>query len=204
MLKNLHRASACVIGLFLLAHITNQLMALHSVETYKAFMEAARVVYRNPFAETLLLACVLFQVGSGAIQIRRRKGRISGFFQWAQVLSGGYLAFFFLLHISAIMWGRIGPEVDTNYYFATVGIHVTPFQFFFLPYYFLAITAVFTHVACALHALTQNRLSELARNRMGYGLIGLGVILALLIVTALAGAFHDVGYPDDYEVLFNP
>ena len=63
MLHKLHRASAYIIGAYVAVHLFNHGLALSSVEAHIQFMEAFRHIYRNPFVEVLLLACVTFQIG---------------------------------------------------------------------------------------------------------------------------------------------
>lgn len=143
MLHKLHRASASIIGTYVAVHLFNHLLALSSVEEHIQFMESFRHVYRNPFVEFLLLACVTFQIGSGIYFIKNRWGQRDSFFERFQALSGGYLAFFLLVHVGAVLFGRAVLKLDTNFYYAAAGMHVPPFQYYFVPYYFLAVVAIF-------------------------------------------------------------
>lgn len=90
-------------------------------------------------------------------------------------------------------------KLDTNFYYAAAGMHVSPFQYYFLPYYFLAVVAIFGHTACAVHWLTRDNLGEAARNYFGYTVLVIGVVVATLIVAAFAGAFYDVTIPQEYR-----
>ena len=188
MIHTLHRLSACLIGLFIVVHLLNHLLALGGIDAHIAFMESFRRLYRQPGVEIALLFCVLFQVCSGVFFIKRRWGQRQGFFERLQAVSGGYLAFFLLNHVGAVLFGR-ASDLDTNFYFAAAGIHVSPFQYFFVPYYFLAVLAIFCHVACAFHWLTRERLALHIRNRLGYLIICAGAGLSLTIVTSLSGGF---------------
>ena len=164
MFHKLHRASAYIIGTYVAVHLFNHLLALKSVEAHIQFMESLRHIYRNPFVEVLLLTCITFQVGSGIYFIKNRWGQRHGFFERVQALSGGYLAFFLLVHVGAVLFGRAALNLDTNFYYAAAGMHVSPFQYYFVPYYFLAVIAIFGHIACALHWLTRANQSEATRN----------------------------------------
>lgn len=202
MLHKLHRASAYVIGAYIAVHLFNHLLALRSVEAHIQFMESFRHIYRNPFVEILLLACVTFQVGSGIYFIKNRWRKRHGFFERVQALSGGYLAFFLLIHVGAVLFGRTVLQLDTNFYYAAAGMHVSPFQYYFVPYYFLAVVAIFGHVACVIYWLTRDNQSEASRNYFGYTILAIGIVVATLIVTAFAGAFYDVKIPQKYQATY--
>lgn len=202
MLHTLHRTSAGVIGAFVAVHILNHLLAIHSVDLHVAFMEAFRQVYRHSVIEVILLGCVVFQIGSGMYFVLRRWGQRRGFFERLQAISGGYLAFFLSVHVSAVLFGRLELGLDTNFYYAAAGMHVPPFHIFFLPYYFLAVVALFGHLACAFHWLARNRLSGIARDRVGYASLAVGVLASALIVSAFAGVFYPVDVPLDYQATY--
>ena len=101
--------------------------------------------------ESLLISCVLFQSISGCILIYKRKGLRHTFLEKAQVWSGLYLAFFLINHLFAVFAGRLILDLDTNVYFAISGFYVFPFSLFFVPYYFLAVSSIFVHLACAFN-----------------------------------------------------
>lgn len=202
MLHKLHRASAFIIGTYVAVHLFNHGLALRSVEAHVQFMESFRHIYRNPFVEALLLACAAFQVGSGIYFIKNRWGQRHGFFERAQVLSGSYLAFFLLVHVGAVLFGRAVLNLDTNFYYAAAGMHVPPFQYYFVPYYFLAVVAIFGHIACAAHWFTRENLSEVSRNYFGYVIIVVGALASTLIVAAFAGAYYDIRVPQEYRATY--
>jgi succinate dehydrogenase/fumarate reductase cytochrome b subunit len=202
MLHKLHRTSAFIIGAYVAVHLFNHGLALRSVEAHIQFMESFRHIYRNPFVEVLLLACVTFQIGSGIYFIKNRWGQRHGFFGRVQALSGGYLAFFLLVHVGAVLFGRAALDLDTNFYYAAAGMHVPPFQYYFVPYYFLAVVAIFGHIACAVHWLTRDNLSEATRNYFGYTSLVVGVVAATLIVAAFAGAFYNIKVPQEYRATY--
>lgn len=202
MLHKLHRISACIIGAYVAIHLFNHLLAIQSIDAHLAFMKAFRHIYRQPLVEILLLACVAFQVTSGIYFIQNRWGQRHGFFDRVQSISGGYLAYFLLVHVASVLYARYSLKLDTNFYFAAAGMHVPPFQFYFLPYYFLAVVAIFGHIACAVHWLARNHFNEVMRNRFGYAVLAIGGIVATLIVTAFAGGFHPVEIPAAYKATY--
>lgn len=203
MLHRLHRISAVLIIAFILLHLMNHLFALVGIAEHIEFMEKLRVIYRNVVVEGLLLICILYQVGSGLHFAWARRGKRKGFFEKAQVISGLYLAYFFLNHIGAVLFGRIGLGLDTNIYYGIAGFHTNPFQYYFIPYYFLAVVAVFIHIAAAFHRLSSNALGEKQRKWIAYAIILLGVLLSNFLIDAFCGVFYDIEIPQEYSAIYS-
>ena len=93
--------------------------------------------------------------------------------------------------------------LDINFFFAAAGLNIAPFQWFFLPYYALGVTAFVTHVVCALHYLTRRRFRSRARNVAGYVGVAAGALLAAVIVATFSGAFYRVVIPPAYQATFH-
>ena len=200
-LRDFHRASAFVIVAYALMHITNHLVSLKSVSAHIAFMEAARAVYRYWAVESVLLFCVAFQIISGLWFVIRGWEARHGLLPWLQAGSGAYLAFFLLIHVSAVLFGRSVLQLDTNFYYAAAGFHVQPYQLFFAPYYFFAVLALFTHLGCA--AYWQLEAASRAARVMAVAIPMLvGGTLALLIVMSLAGKIQPVDIPLQYKATY--
>lgn len=198
MLHKLHRLSALLISLYIALHLVNHLAALDSVEAHIAAMERYRYLYRSPPVESLLLLCALYQVGSGITFILRRRGRRRGFFDRAQAISGGYLAFFLLFHLGAVFYARLALGLDTNFYFAAAGLHIAPYPLFFIPYYTLAVAAYFTHLACGLRWLLRRQLPAAALDRTAGGVMVAGLLLSFALVASFGGALYPVQIPVHY------
>jgi succinate dehydrogenase/fumarate reductase cytochrome b subunit len=200
LLRAGHRLSALVLAAYALPHLFNHLLALGGAERHIGFMRMLRQVVRVPAVEALLLACVAFQVVSGMTMLvrRRRPGRVGsvGRLARAQALSGAYLAFFLLVHVGAVLNGRLRLGLDTNFYFAAVGLSVLPFALFFAPYYAAAIVALAVHTACALRRLRPRSLD--ADRRVVIAGVMLGAVLAAAIVPVFAGMLYPVAIPPAY------
>lgn len=201
MLRRLHGLSALFLLLFLTAHITNHLAALGGVESHIRIMKALRLVYRMPIVETFLLLAVCFQIASGLTFVIRGWRERRGFLPWLQAGSGLYLVFFFLNHVSAVLFGRAILHLDTNFYFAAAGFFAPPFQYFFAPYYFLGTLALFVHLGCALYWQFE-RTSETAAVLAILLPSTLGLVIALTIVLSLAGMFYPVDIPQAYRATY--
>jgi succinate dehydrogenase/fumarate reductase cytochrome b subunit len=201
VLRDLHRASAVLIGVFALVHIANHLASLSGVSAHIAFMEAARAVYRQPAIESLLLLCVAFQVASGLRLVARGWRRRSGAVAWLQAVSGIYLAFFFLVHVAAVLFGRSVLGLDTNFYYAAAGFHVPPYALFFAPYYFLGVFALFVHLGCAAYwrAASRPRVVRVLALTLP---TSIGAVVSLLIGLSLAGHIAPVDIPAKYKATY--
>ncbi len=195
-IRILHRTSAMIIAPFVLVHLANHLASLASIGAHLRFMDAARLVYRQPVIEALLLAAVAFQGASGSwlaiSRWRQRRGAVA----WLQAGSGIYLILFLLNHVGAVLFGRLGLGLDTNFYFAAAGLHVAPLQFFFAPYYFLSVVALFTHIGCALYWAGPARW----RQRLSTGAVPMiaGALISVLLVISLAGRIQPFETPARY------
>lgn len=186
-LRTLHRASALALALFLGAHLLGHLAGLAGADVHQAVLEVLRQFYRNPWVEPLLLCGVLFQVCSGSALLLRGWRLRRGAVAWAQALSGAYLALFLSVHVGAVLLAR-QQGVDTNLQFAAAGMHRPPWQWFFGPYYFLAVLALSVHVGCALYWNVPRRL----RVPVLTGVAAAGLLLAATLVVMLAGGWQSV------------
>lgn len=200
--RRLHRAGAIVVGIYVLVHLVNHLMALGGIERHIAFMQAARKITRIPAVEALLLAAVAVQAGSGLRLLWRRRGQRRLLLDRLQALSGAYLAFFLAVHVVSVLFGRAVLHLDTNFYFAAAGLQVNPYPLFFVPYYGLAVAALFVHLACAARRMAGG-LARGARDRLAWAGIALGAVAAVLIVASFSGAFYPVDLPPAYRATFS-
>ncbi len=202
-LRSLHRASAAFIAVFACIHIANHLVSLSGIAAHTAFLEVARKLYRHDLVETCLLLLVAFQLVSGlrfvVLGWKRRQGAVA----WVQAISGMYLAFFLLVHVGAVLFGRAVLDLDTNFHFAAAGFHVPPYQFFFAPYYFLAVLALFAHLGCAIHWRLRARLRAAPRHAVLFSAL-LGSLVSVLITLSLAGQIQPVDIPSNYKATYAP
>ena len=187
-----HFYSGAIIALFTGLHLSNHLTIYAGPTSYIACMEQLRMVYRNPLIETLILFAVLLQVFSGLrLYWRLRSGHRMPLAKRIQIYSGLYLTFFLLLHVSAVLSGRMLFNLDTNLYFGVAGLNRFPLYLFFIPYYFLAINAAFTHLA-SLYYLKQKK------KGLTWLLGGMGLLLAILILYGMWG----VEIPEEYYKIY--
>ncbi len=200
-LRAIHRTSAMLITAFACLHIANHLASLAGVPAHIAFMDVARKLYRQPAVELLLLSCVAFQIGSGLWFVMRGWKSREGTVAWLQAVSGALIALFLLIHVVAVIYGRTVLKLDTNFYYAAAGFHVPPNQYFFAPYYFLAVLALFTHLGCAAYWQLETASSKMRTAALALPMLA-GATVALLIVLSLAGKLRPVDIPAKYKATY--
>jgi len=199
LLRKLHYYSAIIITAFIVLHLVNHAASLISIDTHIELMNQLRKVYRHPFAECLLILAVLFQIFSGIRLFLVQRKIAKGFFERLQIWSGVYLAFFFLIHLSAVFAGRYLLKLDTNFYFGVAGLNQFPLNLFFIPYYSLAVFSFFSHIASIHYQKMKKRnVDATIPSKL---IIVFGVIIVFLLIYGLTNTFKGVTVPDEYGIL---
>lgn len=180
-LSRLHRLNAYILAVFLVLHLANHAVLLLGRESHLAVMQALRTAYRLPIFEVPLFLLFAVQITLGAVLIARR-GKPKGNWAWAQVLSGAYLAFFLLQHLSALVMARVSYDFETTTYYAAAVVSAPPFGYYFFPYYVLGITALFTHIAAAARFACWPAPAKTWHKALPY----IGLLFALAVVSALS------------------
>jgi hypothetical protein len=146
--------------------------------------------------EPILLLAVLVQIISGLRLFWTSRKTAQTFFERLQRWTGAYLAFFLLIHLSAVLGGRLVLGVDTNLYFGAAGLNIFPLLLFFVPYYSLAMLAFFGHIA-AIHArkMTQTLLG-ISPQQQAISILVFGAFISLLILAGLTGYFQGLEIPE--------
>lgn len=197
--RKLHYYSGIIIALFICLHLVNHSFALIGIDKHIEVMQMFRKVYRNIFAETILLLAIVSQIFSGIQLFRDRYKKSKTFFEKIQVWSGLYMAFFFVIHLSAIMAGRFLLDLDTNFYFGAAGLNRFPYNLFFIPYYSLAILSFFGHIA-SIHYKKMGLRNRDARTQ-SFLIILIGFVVTLLLMYGLTNGFKGIVIPSEYGVL---
>lgn len=199
--RTLHRMSALALLLFLASHMLNHVAGVQGQSTHQSVMAVLRQFYRHPAIEPLLLGLFLWQALSGLHLVWRGWGRRSGFIAQFQAVTGTYLAVFLLVHVGAVMNGRFGG-LDTDFRFAAAGLHVEPYQWFFMPYYFLAVFCLFGHAGCAIYWQAKS-VSDASKRSILAGCMVAGTIFGAAIVASLSGLLYPVDIPVEYRNSFS-
>jgi hypothetical protein len=200
-IKKLHYISGLTITVFVGLHLFNHFMSIWGAETHIAIMNNLRLFYRNIFVETILLLAVLTQIISGVkLFIRKRKNVIT-FFDKLQIWSGLYLALFFVIHVSAVLSGRIYLHLDTNFYFGIAGLNSFPYNLFFIPYYGLAIISFFGHLSAIHNSKMKQTVFGLTPDKQAIIILVFGLIMTFSIFYGLTNHLNGVIVPQEYDVL---
>jgi len=201
MTKKLHYFSGITLAVFISIHLFNHFFSIWGADRHIKLMDTLRHFYRNPFFEGLILSAVVVQIVSGFSLVRRKRKNITTRFEKIQVWTGLYLAFFLLIHVSAILTGRYVLHLDTNFYFGAAGLNTFPLNLFFIPYYGLSIVGVSGHVA-AIHSQKMKRvvfgLTPGAQSKL---VIYAGIVAAIVILYGFTNQFNGVTVPTEYNIL---
>jgi hypothetical protein len=198
--KRIHNIYGIIISLYISFHLVNHFFSVFGVEKHIEIMNSIRLVYRNIFVEIILLSAVVIQIVSGIkMVIQNRKKAISKF-EKLSIYSGLYLAFFFIVHIGAVMIGRIILKLDTNIYFGAAGLNIFPLNLFFIPYYVIAIMSFFCHVACIHNKKMNKNILGLTPINQSIGIILLGVLVIIVIFYGLTNHFNGMIIPNEYKL----
>ena len=194
MLKAAHRASALVLGIFIVLHVANHLVGLTGQQNHIQFMKMIRPMYRTGLVEMCLLFLLVWQALSGTRLLMFRWRNNDGIVAWLQIISGAYLMLFLIIHVCSVLFARSNLGIDTNFNFAAAGLHTPNGALFFAPYYTGSFLALFTHIGCASswRFYADNRKAQL---RWIMFWAGLGLIIGILVVMGLSGLLYDVQLP---------
>ena len=193
-----HRLLAMGLGLFIITHLAVHLTAIGGPDLHITALSKVQPAYRNWIIEPVLILAILAQVFIGGKLVWRRwKSPQKGFWGWTQILSGGYLAFFLLIHSTAALTTRYLIGIETSFYWAAATLNIPPLQLFFTPYYTLGIVSIFAHLAAATYFGRGEK-----NARPSWFIITIGSAIALIIVASFSGAFYDIKIPQDYVDYF--
>ncbi|MCW3465331.1 hypothetical protein [Chitinophaga nivalis] len=200
-MKKVHYYAGLILCCFIGLHLFNHLMSLGGADTHIRVMQYLRLIYRNPLVETLLLLACGIQVLSGIRLVRRKRRMAHTGFEKLQMITGLYLAFFLLIHLSAVFTGRYFLHLDTNIYFGAAALNSFPTLLFFVPYYGLAIMAVFGHLASVHQQKMTVTLFGCTPRQQAFLILLTGMLITLCIFYGLTHHFKGMTIPAAYQVL---
>lgn len=200
-LKKIHYISGLTVTIFIGLHLFNHFCSIFGANKHLEIMTDLRHFYRNIFVETILLLAVFVQILSGLKLFKTcRKTAISQFDK-LHIWTGLYLAIFFIIHLSAVLGGRLFLHLDTNFYFGVAGLNSFPTNLFFIPYYGLAIFSFFGHIASIHSKKMKSNILNLTPKQQAKAILTFGFILTIAIFYGLTNHFDGVTIPKEYEIL---
>lgn len=199
--RKIHYLSGLIITVFIGLHLFNHFCSIFGVDFHIEVMNTLRLFYRNVFIETILLSAVGIQIVSGIkLAIINRKIAITSI-ERIHVWSGLYLAIFFVIHLSAVLGGRLFLHLDTNFYFGVAGLNTFPFNLFFIPYYGLALLSFFGHVASIHSKKMRSDVFNVTPNGQATAILLFGILVTLVLFYGLTNHFEGVAIPKEYNIL---
>ncbi|PCH67999.1 MAG: hypothetical protein COC12_10745 [Rhodobacteraceae bacterium] len=195
-LRKIHRWNALFLGSFILLHMATHLSGLWGIEVYNAVQKTLRLLYRNPIVEPLLAASVLVQMGLGLwLLLQGLRRRLRSKWGRVQAISGMVFLFFLTEHMLAFVLARWVNGLDTNFYWPASVMSGPPFIWYFVPYYFFGVVALFIHMGCGFRLGLLRRGRKRAAINVFWGTTIAGGLIAGLIVLTLLGVFYRIELP---------
>lgn len=200
-MRKIHFISGLMLTIFIGLHLFNHFMSVFGADKHIETMNLLRKVYRNLLVESILMIAVVAQIISGIRLFKQVRKQAHSFFEKIHIWLGIYLAFFLIIHLSAVLGGRLYLQLDTNFYFGVAGLNSFPFSLFFIPYYALAIISFFGHLA-SIHSKKMKRtIFGLNPTRQSYAILFIGVITTISIFYGLTNHFKGVIIPEEYNIM---
>ena len=201
-MERLHKVSAAIVFAFLCLHFGNHFIGLEGREAHAQFMDAARLIYRHPIIELVVLLAFMVQMISGIGLARVIWRDKKDFIHQLQAASGMIMVLFLAIHLGTIAYGRLVLNLDTNFYFAAVGLMAPGWMYAFYGYYGAGIFALFVHMGCIAYDIFKK-----TNKPVGYvflvGTTGLGAYVTWLLLMMYSGHLYSVALPDDYARVFS-
>lgn len=187
--RHIHATSAIVLATFALAHVFNHSLAIISLDTNRAVLNALRLVYRQNVAQTILVAAIAVQVLTGLTMVWKYYLRRATPLRNLQLVSGLYLAVFLVSHLVTVFTTR-SNGIDTDFVWASHapgGLLASLSSVSLLPRYSLAVLAVFVHLACQARWNLSRLISESAARTVSYSVMALGAATTFVVALAACG-----------------
>ena len=200
-IKKIHYVSGLTITIFIGLHLFNHICSIFGADKHIEIMNILRYFYRNIFVETILLIAVLVQIISGLKLFKTHRKTATSQFERLHIWTGIYLAVFFIIHLSAVLGGRLFLHLDTNFYFGVAGLNSFPLNLFFIPYYGFAIISFFGHIASIHNKKMKQVIFGLTPNGQSKAILILGFGSTLIIFYGLTNHFQGVTIPSEYNIL---
>lgn len=187
-----HGLTAAVLSLYVLFHIANHLFGLVGQDAHAAVMKIGRVVYRSSLGEPLLVAAMLFQIGTGLYLAWRWSAAPQSFHRTYQVASGAYLSLFILGHMNSVfIYARTFLGIPTDWNFAIgapTGLIHDAWNIRLVPHYALGVFFVLSHVASGMRVmLIAHGVARRTADRIWGAGVALSAIVAAAIIAGMCG-----------------
>lgn len=186
-LVSVHRLSALVLTVFVLAHVVNQALAFASVPAYAAMRSIMRLLSQQPVTYAVMVASVAVQIVSG-VGMGMQRVRAGAVARNLQAVSGWCLAAFLLVHVFSGLLIR-QPQAATAVAPTAVQFNLlaTPRAAATLPFLLLGVTAFLFHVGVYARLAAVAYLAETSVRRLSYAGIVVATTLVVTVGLSLCG-----------------
>jgi len=155
-------------------------------------MKIGRVVYRSAVGEPLLVAAMLFQIGTGLVLAWRWSAAAHDFQRTYQVASGAYLSMFIIGHMNSVfIYARSFLGIPTDWNFAIgapTGLIHDAWNIRLLPHYALGAFFVLSHLASGLRVvLIAHGVDQRNADRLWDVCVAISAIVAAAIIAGMCG-----------------
>ena len=204
-MRKIHKINAIILMVFAALHIGNHMFLVAGPDVYNKAQDVVNNIYRLPIIEPLLIFSICLQAIIGIIlvirSLRQKPKRPfwqRDFWEKLQIISGLVFFWFIAEHIWALALVRWFTELKTNFYWPASVMNDAPFVYYFTPYYFFGVLALFAHIGIGLRYWAQDKGREKLGNIIGFSALILGCICGLIIVLSLSGVFYDIILPNEW------
>lgn len=194
--RTLHRYNALLLALFLVTHLTAHLFAAMGPSHHTAALATIQWVYRFGIVEVALIGSFAMQLILGMrLAIFRWAERRNSIWARLQIFSGIYLLLFILNHSISALIARFGLGLETGFEWVSTPLNTPLVQWFFYPYYALAVCSLCVHVGAAFHFRGRPKLA------MSMALVGLPI--ALVYLASFGGWLYPVEPEAKYQEIYS-
>lgn len=190
--RAVHGVTALILSLYVMFHLANHLFGLIGPDAHAAVMKIGRIVYRSTVGEPLLVATMLFQIGTGLLLAWRWSASAHSFQRTYQVASGAYLSVFILGHMNSVfVYARrfLGIPTDWNFAIgAPTGLIHDAWNIRLLPHYALGVFFVLSHLASGLRVvLIAHGVDQRVAGRLWGTCLAISAVVASAIIAGMCG-----------------
>ena len=180
-----HRLSALVLAVFVLAHVINQALAFISVSSYTAMRNVMRMASEQPASYLLLLGAVAIQIATCA-GMGMKHVRAGAVARNVQAVAGWCLAAFMLAHVlTPLLYsqtsGTTAGSIDQFDLLASPGSTEQ------LPFLLLGVASFLFHVGVYARLAALAYLAEASVRRLSYAGMVVGTTVVVTIGLSLCG-----------------
>jgi hypothetical protein len=191
-LRIVHGTTAAVLSLYVAFHLANHLFGLIGPDAHADLMKVGRVLYRSEVGEPLLVAAMVFQIGTGLFLAWRWSAAPQDFHRTFQVGSGAYLSLYILGHMNSVfIYARSFLGIPTDWNFAIgapTGLIHDAWNIRLLPHYALGVFFVLSHLTSGLRmVLIAHGVNRRTANRIWGGGVAISAAISAAIIAGMCG-----------------